>query len=216
MWKKTFQKERIEMQRFSAQNNCYCFRKWRETNVARMMETKACAMEGYRGHGKESEFYLKRNDKPLDVLNYKMTMYIFAKSFLCMEIIFFLRHDWKRIRLWCHPDSEHDSLDKGDGDGDGKKSMDIQYILWSRANRFRWCVKCGSWEIEDSFEFLAQVWWMWKKILLLRSRRAVWGQGTGKIDIEDSIMDIFGVQSAWYSCYQYQMSKYYERLWSFG
>lgn len=34
-----------------------------------MMETKACAMEGYIGHGKESEVYLKRNDKPLDVLS---------------------------------------------------------------------------------------------------------------------------------------------------
>lgn len=57
------------MQRFCAQNNRYYFRNEGKANVARMMETKACAVEGCRGHGKESEFYLKRNDKPLDVLN---------------------------------------------------------------------------------------------------------------------------------------------------
>lgn len=49
--------------------NCYCFRNEGKANVARIMETKECAMEGYIDHGKESEFYLKRNDKPLDVLN---------------------------------------------------------------------------------------------------------------------------------------------------
>lgn len=57
------------MQRFYAQMNCYHFRNEGKASVARMMETKVCAMEGYIGHGKESEVYLKRNDKPLDVLS---------------------------------------------------------------------------------------------------------------------------------------------------
>lgn len=57
------------MQKFCAQMNCYCFGNEGKANVARIMETKVCAMEGYIDHGKESEFYLKRNDKPLDVLN---------------------------------------------------------------------------------------------------------------------------------------------------
>lgn len=109
-----------------------------------------------------------------------------------MEIIFFLRHDWKRIRLWCHPDSEHDSLDKGDGDGDGKKVNGYTIYFRSRANRFRWCVKC---EVEK----LRTVSWVfgssldeWKQILFTEVKKSslrLWAQE--KIDIEDSIMDIF-------------------------